>query len=105
LNDLQEYFIHEFVEDYKDGLMSRRDMIRRVLYITGGVASTATILSALGCGTGGPGPTPAPATKAAEKVVATAAPPARRRHPRHLLLHHPPPLRQERPFHLPPRPQ
>jgi hypothetical protein len=31
--------------------MSHRDMIRRVLYITGGVASTATILSTLGCGT------------------------------------------------------
>ena len=31
-----------------DGLMSRRDMIRRVLLITGGVATAATILTSLG---------------------------------------------------------
>jgi carboxymethylenebutenolidase len=44
----EEYFVHEFVEDYRVGHMSRRDMIRRVLYITGGVASTATLLGSLG---------------------------------------------------------
>ena len=48
LGQFDFYLIHEFVEDYKDGLMSRRDMIRRVLLITGGVASTATILTQLG---------------------------------------------------------
>jgi carboxymethylenebutenolidase len=69
LNDIQEYFIHEFVEDYKDGLLDRREMIRKVLYITGGVASTATILSALGCGPSSQPsqPTAAPATKVADK--------------------------------------
>jgi carboxymethylenebutenolidase len=66
LNDIQEYFIHEFVEDYKDGYLDRREMIRKVLYITGGVASTATVLLALGCGPGAQ-PTPAPATTIAEK--------------------------------------
>jgi carboxymethylenebutenolidase len=67
LNDLQWYLIHEFVEEYKAGLMSRRDMIRRVMYITGGVASTATILTSLGCGPQQAQPTAAPATKVAEK--------------------------------------
>nr|PZN66548.1 MAG: dienelactone hydrolase family protein [Sphaerobacter thermophilus] len=52
MNDFQRYLIHEFVEDYKDGYLSRRDLIRRVLHITGGVASTASILVALGCGPG-----------------------------------------------------
>src|SRR6476469_4782934 len=67
--------IHEFVADYKDGFLSRRDMIRRVLYITGGVASTAAILYSMGCGGQAGGPTPSLATKVAEKpVVATAAP-------------------------------
>jgi carboxymethylenebutenolidase len=47
-----------------------------VLYITGGVASTATILLALGCGPGAQGPTPAPATKAPEKPAAVPASPA-----------------------------
>jgi carboxymethylenebutenolidase len=65
MNQYQEYFVHEFVEDYKDGHMTRRDMIRRVLYITGGVASTATLLVSLGCGPGAQQPTPttAPAAK------------------------------------------
>ena len=74
MNDFQEYFIHEFVTEYKQGHMSRRDMIRRVMYIMGGVASTATLLSAMGCGPGQQaGPTPAPATKAVEKPVAAAS--------------------------------
>jgi len=42
------YLIREFVEDYKDGLMTRRSMIKRVLAITGGVAATATVLTSLG---------------------------------------------------------
>lgn len=48
LRPFESYLIHEFVEDYHDGLMSRRDMVRRVLHITGGVASAATVLTALG---------------------------------------------------------
>lgn len=71
MNLFQEYLIHEFVEDYKDGYLSRRDLIRRVLHITGGAASTATVLVALGCG-GSPQPTPTPTT--AGGTTATAAP-------------------------------
>lgn len=48
LNPMQRYLVHEFVEDYEDGLLSRRDMTSRVLRITGGVAATATLLTALG---------------------------------------------------------
>jgi carboxymethylenebutenolidase len=48
MNQFEEYFVHEFVEDYRVGHLSRRDLIRRVLYITGGVASTAAVLGALG---------------------------------------------------------
>lgn len=48
LGPFDQYLIHEFVEDYRDGIMSRRDMIRRVIYITGGVASAATALTAMG---------------------------------------------------------
>jgi carboxymethylenebutenolidase len=48
MNQFQEYFVHEFVEDYRQGHMSRRDMIRRVLYIAGGLASTAALLQSLG---------------------------------------------------------
>ncbi len=65
LSQFENYLVHEFVEDYVDGIMSRRDMMRRVLHITGGVATTATVLTQLGVkpasaqeGTPPPAPTP-----------------------------------------------
>ncbi|MDQ3780094.1 MAG: dienelactone hydrolase family protein [Chloroflexota bacterium] len=64
LNQFENYLVHEFVEDYEDGIMSRRDMVRRVLHITGGVAATATLLSRMGVAAaqeGTPPPEPAPA--------------------------------------------
>jgi carboxymethylenebutenolidase len=64
LSQFETYLVHEFVEDYVDGIMSRRDMMRRVLHITGGVATTATLLIQLGVepasaqeGTPAPAPT------------------------------------------------
>lgn len=48
LNQFQQYLVHEFVDDYNDGVMSRRDMMRRVIHITGGVAAAATTLTTLG---------------------------------------------------------
>lgn len=48
LNQFQQYLVHEFVDDYNDGVMSRRDMMRRVVHITGGVAAAATMLTTLG---------------------------------------------------------
>jgi len=65
LSQFETYLVHEFVDDYVDGLMSRRDMTRRVLHIVGGVAATATVLTQLGVkpasaqgGTPAPVPTP-----------------------------------------------
>jgi carboxymethylenebutenolidase len=65
LSQFETYLVHEFVEDYVDGIMSRRDMVRRVLHITGSAAATATILTQLGVkaasaqeGTPPPPPTP-----------------------------------------------
>jgi carboxymethylenebutenolidase len=65
LSQFENYLVHEFVDDYVDGIMSRRDMTRRVLHIVGGVAATATILTELGVkpasaqeGTPAPAPTP-----------------------------------------------
>ena len=48
LNPMQQYLVHEFVEDYEDGLMSRRDMVSRVLKITGSAAAAASVLTTLG---------------------------------------------------------
>src|SRR5215212_8915360 len=65
LSQFENYLVHEFVEDYVDGIMTRRDMMHRVLHITGGVAATATVLTQLGVksasaqeGTPTPVPTP-----------------------------------------------
>ena len=65
LSQFETYLVHEFVEDYVDGIMSRRDMMLRVLHITGGVAATATVLTQLGVPTasaqeGTPAPAPTP---------------------------------------------
>ncbi|MGH2533827.1 MAG: dienelactone hydrolase family protein [Thermomicrobiales bacterium] len=64
LTDLQRYLVHEFVEDYQDGILSRRDMVRRILHITGGVAATATVLTSLGV-------TPATRAAYAQEVTPT----------------------------------
>ena len=65
LSQFERYLVHEFVEDYVDGIMSRRDMMRRVLHITGSVTATATVLTHYGVksasaqeGTPAPRPTP-----------------------------------------------
>lgn len=50
MNAHQRYLIEEFVEEYVEKRMSRRDLLRRVLLITGSVTVTASVLSAMGCG-------------------------------------------------------
>jgi carboxymethylenebutenolidase len=76
LNHLQAYLAQEFVDDYHDGRMTRRQLLARVLGITGGVASAATILLTLGCApqaAATPTPSGSPPTAPAKP---TAAPPA-----------------------------
>jgi len=48
LNPMQRYLVHEFVEDYQDGLMSRRDLLSRVGHTAGGTAAALALLGALG---------------------------------------------------------
>lgn len=77
LNQFEDYLVHEFVDDYIDGVMSRRDMMRRVLHITGGVAATATILTQLGVQSasaqdGTPTPPPAPTPTGPRSVESVA---------------------------------
>ena len=65
LNQMQRYLVHEFVEDYQDGLLSRRDLTAKIGYIAGGAAATTAILTRFGINAGtasaqGAGATPAP---------------------------------------------
>lgn len=47
--DLQRYVIEEHFEDYVEGRISRREMLKRVSYVTGGMAASLAALTALGC--------------------------------------------------------
>jgi carboxymethylenebutenolidase len=46
----QTYVIEEFAEDYLNHRLDRRNLLRRVLMVTGSVPLTASMLLALGCG-------------------------------------------------------
>jgi carboxymethylenebutenolidase len=48
MHDMQRYLVEEFAEDYLEGTMPRRDLLRRVLLMTGSVAVTAGALAKLG---------------------------------------------------------
>jgi carboxymethylenebutenolidase len=67
LNQFEDYLVHEFVDDYHEGQMSRRDLVGRVLHISGGVASAAAVLSSLGV---------APLTASAQQASPAASSPA-----------------------------
>src|SRR5919198_4519989 len=46
LNETQTYFIEEHVGDFRDGLITRRELVRRVTLIAGSAALASTILAA-----------------------------------------------------------
>ncbi len=62
---LKQYLVDEFVEDYQEGRLSRRDLLKRLVAITGSVVAANTILAA--CAPPTAAPTLAPlATSTAE---------------------------------------
>ena len=61
MNEIQRYLAEEHVEDFRDGVITRREMIRRVTVILGSSAAAAMFLAACGV-TGGQDARPAPAT-------------------------------------------
>ena len=76
LNTFQKYFAEEFYEDYREGLLTRRQFIRRMVYITGNMAAAVSTMSLLGCSPAElPAPTdPIPAAVPASSLVPTATP-------------------------------
>ena len=66
LNETQTYFIEEHVEDFRDGLITRRELVRRVSLIAGSAAAAATILAACDL-------SPRPAATGAPSGAATSA--------------------------------
>src|ERR1700694_2118931 len=47
LNETQRYFVEEHIEDFRDGLIGRRELIRRVAIVVGSAAAATTLLA--GC--------------------------------------------------------
>lgn len=74
LNPAQRYLITEFIDNYEDGVMSRRDLLERVYRITGSVAAAAGTLLALGCGPAASSPA-VPTVTVARPTAAPAAQP------------------------------
>lgn len=49
LNPDQKYFVDEFYEDYRAGLMTRRVFIKKLAFIAGSMTATVSIMGMLGC--------------------------------------------------------
>lgn len=77
LNTFQKYFVEEFYDDYREGLLNRREFIRRMVFITGSMAAAATTMTILGCSPAElPAPTdpiPAPEPSATPPPVTAAS--------------------------------
>ena len=52
MTDLERYVLEEHVEDFLDGIISRRELLRRVGLILGSASAAAAFLIAVGCGPG-----------------------------------------------------
>ena len=48
MTDVKHYLVGEHVEDFNSGLISRRELLRRVTLITGSIASTLVFLEVAG---------------------------------------------------------
>jgi carboxymethylenebutenolidase len=78
LNPDQQYFVDEFYEDYREGLLTRREFVKKLAYIVGSMAATVTIMGTLGCSpeeipaATEPMPTPEPTNADASESEAAA---------------------------------
>jgi carboxymethylenebutenolidase len=76
MTDFEKYVLEEHVEDFNDGIISRRELLRRVTLITGSLAATTTILTAMGCGSVPSGTPATPVSRASSTPQPYATPPA-----------------------------
>jgi carboxymethylenebutenolidase len=78
MNDFERYVVEEHVEDFNDGLISRRELLRRVTLITGSATATVALLTAMGCSAEEPTApaTPTPTSRETSTPRDFATPPA-----------------------------
>lgn len=56
MNDFQRYLVEEFLEDFQEGRLSRRDALKLIASVTGSLVAASSLLSA--CAPIAPTPTP-----------------------------------------------
>jgi carboxymethylenebutenolidase len=79
MTDLERYILEENVEDFLDGIINRRELLRRATLVLGTAAAANSFLVAAGCGPGAQQsapPSPAPAAGATPQPFATPPPQA-----------------------------
>lgn len=76
LNQMQWYLSEETVEDWEDGLISRRAMLKRLIVICGGSAAAATVLTACDVPASAPLAASSTTTSMSASEATTAAPTA-----------------------------
>jgi carboxymethylenebutenolidase len=74
LNETQRYLIDEHIEEYQEGEISRRELLRRVTLISGSAALGAAIVAACGPAPARTSPTPTTAAVATATVAPTVGP-------------------------------
>ncbi|GAC1354842.1 MAG: hypothetical protein NVSMB42_12890 [Herpetosiphon sp.] len=73
LNDMQQYLVDEFVEEYTEGHMSRRDALKRIAAISGSLLFAVSLLDACGQPAANATTTATAITAGATKAATTAA--------------------------------
>src|SRR3972149_228204 len=79
MNDYQRYLADEFVEDYQEGRLSRRDALKMIASVMGSLALAPTFLAACAPPPAAPAPPPAalpPTNTAGASSTAANAPAA-----------------------------
>ena len=76
MTDFERYVLEEHVEDFNDGIISRRELLRRVTLISGSLAATLAILDVMGCGSTPSGTPASPVSRTSSSPQAFATPPA-----------------------------
>jgi carboxymethylenebutenolidase len=76
MTDFERYVLQEHVEDFNDGIISRRELLRRVTLITGSLIVTLAVLDAMGCGSTPSGTPASPVSRASSTPTPFATPPA-----------------------------
>src|SRR5437660_5864682 len=76
MTDFERYVLEEHVEDFNEGIISRRELLRRVTLITGSMAATLSILEVMGCGSLPSGSPSKPVSRESSSPQPFATPPA-----------------------------